>query len=476
MYSIDDIADIGLGLSNLQATSIDYEQHIKILNKQSILVSFRPLPAQQHFRDNRSNRNLILKPRRIGISAVITVDMFLEAISKTSRQAILAHDDLTTTFLRRMAKTFWRELPGHLRPSRSADSATVTIYDNTHSEVTMVTAGSLHKGRGGTYNYVHGTEVAFWKDAEFILSGLLQGVPPDGIITLESTANGARGWFYEKCMEVLDGSNEYDFFFYAWWWDADNVFPINHPKGLMFDAQGIVLSEEEKLLSKKHDLSIEQIHWRRIKQRELTWKFVQEYPEDVYSAFIHSGNSVFGDITNCIKAPLNPEPIEGHRYVAGADWGQANDYSGVSIIDATDDVEVYLEHYNKMSWDEMQWRMVNACIQWGVETFQPERNSIGRVNIEGLVDKFQSKEYDITIRPIETTNRKKGKWVANLYNGLHNDGLQLMDIDYATAELRTFTQKQTTQGAYVYEAGGSGHDDTVIMRLLAWDAACKMIT
>ena len=394
--------------------------------------------------------------------------MELDAFTKVTRQAVLAHDALTTTFLRDMAKTFWQHLPDNLRPKRSEDSATTTAYE-TGSKVIIVTAGSLNIGRGGTFNHVHGTEVAFWKDARAILTGLLQGVPLDGNIDLESTANGARGYFYEKCMEALDGSPEFNFNFYAWWWDEDNVLPLN-PK------EKFMLTEEEALLSVEHNLSPEQINWRRMKQRELMWEFVQEYPETIQSAFIHSGNSVFGDITGCIKAPADAKPIKGHRYVAGGDWGQANDYSGISIIDATDDVEVYLDRYNKMPWDEMQWSMVNACIHWGVETFQPERNSIGRVNIEGLVDKFESKDYSLNVRPIETTNRKKQKWVANFYNGIHNDGLQLLNIDYATAELRTFTQKQTTQGAYVYEAAGSGHDDTVIMRLLAWDAACRMIT
>jgi hypothetical protein len=390
----------------------------------------------------------------------------LEAITSTTRQAVLAHDNETTAFLRRMTKRFWENLPNQIRPLRSLDSATTTVYAHTGSEVTIATAGSLNIGRGGTFNHVHGTEVAFWRDADSILSGLLQGVPKDGEIDLESTANGAQGWFYEKCMEALDGSQEYSFFFYPWWWDKDYVLAFDEP---------IILTEEEELLSVEHGLSLEQINWRRMKQKQLPLTFVQEYPEDVYSAFIHSGNSVFGDVTKCINAPLDAKPIEGHRYVAGSDWGQANDFSGISIIDATDDVEVCLERFNKMSWDEMQWRIVNACIHWGVETLQPERNSIGRVNIEGLIDKFESKEFDLNIRPIETTNRKKGKWVANFYNGIHNEGLQLLNYDYATAELRTFTQKQTVQGAYVYEAAGSGHDDTVIMRLLAWDAACRMV-
>ncbi len=445
----------------------EYEKHLMVLNKQSMLVPFKPLRVQQHYRQTKTKRNLTLKSRRIGVSTVIKADMELDAYTKTTRQAVLAHDAMTTTFLRDMAKTFWYHLPDNIRPKRNADSATTTAYEN-DSKVIIVTAGSLHIGRGGTFNHVHGTEVAFWKDARAILTGLLQGVPLDGNIDLESTANGAQGYFYEKCMEALDGSSEFNFNFYAWWWDEDNCLPIN-------PEENFVLTEEELLLSLKHKLSHEQINWRRMKQKELLWEFVQEYPETVHSAFIHSGNSVFGDITHCIKAPLNAEPIEGHRYVAGGDWGQADDYSGISIIDATDDVEVYLDRYNKMRWDDMQWRMVNACIHWGVETFQPERNSIGRVNVEGLLDKFQSKSYSITTRPIETTNRKKGKWVANLYKGLHNDGLQLLDIDYATSELRMFAQGQTPKGEYTYSAA-SGHDDTVIMRLLAWDAACKMIS
>ncbi len=448
-----------------------FSQHLKVLDKQGKLVYFIPNKAQKYFRANKQQRNLIVKSRQIGISTDIQAEMILDAMTTITREAVLAHDAVTTALLRRMSKRFWTHLPEHIRPKRSEDNATTTVYATTGAEVTIATAGSLDIGRGGTFNRVHGTEVAFWKDADKTLAGLLQGVPPNGQVDLESTANGAQGYFYEKCMEALDGSQEFGgFFFFPWFWDEGYYIPFESKE----EEEEFQFTEAELELVNEHDLSKEQINWRRRKQVEIPLTFDQEYPEDVYTAFIQSGNSVFGDITPFINAEKVLTPVEGHRNVAGGDWGQTNDFSGISIIDSTTNQEIYLDRYNKMNWDEMQWRMVNACIFWEVETFQPEKNSASS-NVEGLKNKFESKGYDINLRPITTTNDKKRKWVTNLYRALHNEGLQLLSIPYANSELRSFVQKQTANGAYVYEAAGSAHDDTVIMRLLANDAKSKLL-
>src|SRR5690606_34944342 len=139
-------------------------------------------------------------------------------------------------------------LPDDKRPPRGLDNATTTSYPLTGSEVLIATAGSKNKGRAGTYSRVHGSEVAFWTDAAATMAGLMQGVPTGGEIILESTPNGAQGWFYERCMEALDGNSIWTLHFYPWW--CDKTYSI-----ALEPDEVLTLEPEEKALVERHGLT-----------------------------------------------------------------------------------------------------------------------------------------------------------------------------------------------------------------------------
>ena len=451
------------------------ERYLVIQDKDGELVPLVLNPMQRDLESKLTGRDLLLKPRQKGATTFIQARHQYKLLRGNARISTLCHDDDLTQDIREMADRFYDNLPEASKPRRKYANAKLTTYAELNSRARIATVGGhagqdssgKRKGRGGTNTDIHGTEVAFWPDAEGVMSAIMQAGNPD--IILESTANGAQGWFYERCMEAYEGKGPWTLHFYPWFYDDEYSTPLEPGEVLEY-------TDAEQKLVDAHGLTPEQIKWRRLKQDEIPLKFAQEYPESIHDAFIQSGASVFGDITGCLlKEPAQTAPIEGHRYVAGVDWGQTEDYTSICIMDATDDVEVHLDRFNRMDWEDMQWRIVDACEKWGVETVQPEMNSIGSVNVRYLRDKFEERAIDINLRPIMTDNRKKAKWVSNLYRGIHNEGLRLLDIDYATAELRAFVQKQTEQGAYKYEASGSAHDDTVIARLLAHDAALKVI-
>lgn len=452
---------------------------LRIKNKDMAIVPFVYNRAQKHYERRRTARDIILKSRQLGFSTKIQGQEAHATMFGTASALTIADTMDNTLKLRMIYNRFYEQWPEEylpLRPPRAQDSAVVVTYPTTNSESWIMTAGSRSAGKASTYSHIHFSEMAFYGDATNVFATTMQAATPKAQVVIESTPNGAQGLFYELCMKALDGDKDWRLHFYPWWWGEEYQLPLE-------DGETLIYSEDELeaidlAAQGGFQLAPEQINWRRAKQRELITPgaFFQQYPESIHGAFIHSGFSVFGDISGNLQAPSIDKPVEGHRYVAGADWGQANDFSAISIIDATDNTEVHIDHFNRMAWNDMQERMVLACLKWGVETFQPESNSIGSVNIAGLRDKFASRDYRINLRPVETTNLKKRRWVTNLYQGLHNDGLQLLNRDYATAELRAFTQRQTAQGAYVYEAASSAHDDTVIARMLAYDAACKLIS
>jgi len=444
------------------------ERYLKIQKKNGVIAPLKFNRIQRHLTAALTGRDLIVKPRQVGMSTSIQAVQFKRVAFGSDRAATLAHDFGTTQKMRTVHALFYNELPESVKPEREQNNASTISYPALHGQVTLTTAGNTDAGIGSTYNFVHGTEVARWKDAAAIMSGLLQGVPKDGTIILESTPFGARGWFYEMCMQAIDGDSRWALHFYPWWWEYEYRERIP-------DGEELVYTPEEWTLVERHGLKPEQIQWRRMKKVELPYTFAQEYPEDARECFLSSGNSAFGDIRHALTAPENPEYLEGHRYMAGVDWGQDADFTAISIMDATDDVEVFVDHFNRMPWEAMVNRIVDACKRWRVETIQPERNSIGSVNIENLARVMEERNLEMTIRPITMTNVKKQKLVSLLYTGIHTDGLQLLPDKEATTEMNVFQQSQMESGLYKFEAASGMHDDIVIARKLAYDAVRKMI-
>lgn len=428
---------------------------LKILNKQKELVPFRWNRAQQSFHQNRTGRDLILKARQLGMSTLVQGLLFRAVVTDTNNTITLAHDSQTTQALRRIADRFYENCKfNEHQPARKYANATLATYPDFDSTAVIATAGSQDVGRGMTYSMFHGSEVAFWPDAEKIVAGAMQGGNPE--VILESTPNGAQGYFYNLCMEALDGNSIWKLHFYPWWWDDAYRIPLS-------DGEQLEYSSDEGNLVEQHHLDAEQIKWRRQKQKELKGLFIQEYPEDPISCFITSGQSYFGDLTGVFTAPGGAEYIDGHRYGAGIDFAQSNDFLSMTVLDGTDRRQVDKLHVNKLSWKEERNRIAQLYRKWHLPSALAEKNSIGSVNIEALQD------MGLSIIPFDTTNMSKAEVMSNLNDALQS-GWKLLDDEVYKHEFRIFVATQLPSGVWRLAAEGDGHDDTVISTALAYQA------
>jgi len=425
---------------------------LKVLDKEKHLVPFRWNKAQAHFQANRTGRDVILKARQLGFSTLIQGEMFRRTVTGTRTTMTLAHDADTTAKLRLMADRFYEHCKfGSIQPQRKYANASLTTYPEFDSTASIATAGNVETGRGGTYSDFHGSEVAFWKDAERIIAGAMQGGSPD--VVLESTPNGAQGYFYELAMEAMRGDGIYKLHFYPWWWDAE--YKVDTPEPITY-------TDEEAELVRLHNLTQAQIKWRRGKQLELKGFFLQEYPEDPITCFITSGNSYFGNLSQVFTAPMNPVYDPSHEYVAGLDFGQTNDFTAMPVLDVTAKCQVDLLHIRKLEWAEQRRRIKEMYQKWKCSRMGAESNSIGSVNIEAL------RADGMNVLPFATTNTTKAEIMADLYEGIHTSGLRLQDHPVQRHEYNTFVSSQTSSGLWRLAADGDGHDDTVIAGGIAW--------
>lgn len=197
-----------------------------------------------------------------------------------------------------------------------------------------------------------------------------------------------------------------------------------------------------------------------------------ELPEDVFrqeylAEFIQGEGSVFRNITACMSAPVcSPSDHEGHRLVAGVDWGQVNDFTVISIVCENCGVEVELDRFNKIDWEFQRAKILAHLDKWNVGFALVEENSIGNPNLEAL-----QKSTSRTVKGFLTTASSKPPLIQSLALALEQEELKWLNIPIATAELEAYeaTRNEVTNRIQ-YSAPKGTHDDTVIARALAKEA------
>jgi len=236
-------------------------------------------------------RALILKGRQQGASTLIEGRFYWRtSMSFGKRALILTHEQSATDALFEMTRRYHDNCPDVLRPSTRTASAKELLFDQLDSGYVVATAGSKNTGRGRTIQLFHGSECAFWPNAEDHFAGIGQAVPDmDGTeIILESTANGVGNLFHKMWQDAERGIGDYIAIFVPWFWQAEYARAV---------SDDFVYEGDETEYAERYDLSREQIAWRRQKiQSDFRGDvdlFDQEYPAEPALAFSRSRGNPF---------------------------------------------------------------------------------------------------------------------------------------------------------------------------------------
>lgn len=208
--------------------------------------------------------------------------------SRGIRTFILTHEDAATQNLFEMVNRYHEHCPALVKPATGAANAKELNFCGIDSGYKIGTAGTKGVGRSSTLQLFHGSESSFWPHAETHAAGVLQAVPnePGTEVILESTANGIGNFFHKKWQEAERGEGDYTAIFVPWFWQDE------YRREVDADFQ---LSDEEREYAESHDLTLEQMSWRRNKILELddASLFKQEYPRNSIEAFQMSGHDSF---------------------------------------------------------------------------------------------------------------------------------------------------------------------------------------
>ena len=192
-------------------------------------LAFKPNEAQVRFLERIWHRNVILKARQLGFTTLICVLWLDHALFNANQNCGIIAQDLPTVFdiFKEKIKFAYDNLPAEIRerlPLKTCNQSEMTFA---HNGSTIRVATSF---RGGTNHRLHISEFgkicAKYPDkAAEVITGSIPTVPTNGILVIESTAEGRDGAFFKVTnvaqlsyaqRKVLT-SKDYRFHFYAWW-------------------------------------------------------------------------------------------------------------------------------------------------------------------------------------------------------------------------------------------------------------------
>jgi hypothetical protein len=483
---------------------------LKIRTKAGKITPFTLNKAQRYVLDLAEKeiaqrgyfRGLVLKGRQQGLSTFIGGRLYSKVTQRTGAQAIVvAHVADSTKMLFDMTQRYHEQMPKILKPETKYASRNELFFNKLDSRFIVGTAGSKGGlGRGGTMQYAHLSEVAFWpkNSAATLFNGLEQAIPalPDTEIWVESTANGTSGLFYDLWKAAERGENDFTPIFVPWFWQSEYRRPVKPT---------FVRTPEEMKIALEYKLDDEQLMFRREKIAlngiEL---FDQEYPLSPDHAFISSGMSVFmsthiGRERDRAEPPIKAlglvgeefeefpgaplvvweDPVPGTQYYIGADVGMGistsrkdADWSVGTILD--DQKRVVARYRARVMPDGFAQVLYHIGHRYNEARIIVENNAHGLLTCtrlykdmgytnfytEEVLDKITD-EY--TVRLGFTTSSKSKTMILNSLRGAMRDAeIQINDLD-TLDEMRTYIA--TPDGKF--ESAPGTHDDTVMALALA---------
>lgn len=266
--------------------------YIKDENGQKVLFKPEERPIQKMIHDLFWYFMIVPKARQLGVTTFFAI-LYLDAIlfSENKTAGIIAHrqEDMKKIFKNKV-KFAWDNLHPWLKSyigEPDTNSAWELSFPNGSNIFVSMTT------RSGTIQYLHISEFGyicqkFPEKAEEIVTGAINSVHIGNVVSIESTAAGREGYFYEFCMDAEKMRKEgreltpmdWKIFFFPWW--VDDKYQI--------EGNVLITKEEEDYfttLRTKHgiELTTAQKNWYVKKKANMKDKMFAEFPSTLDEAF-----------------------------------------------------------------------------------------------------------------------------------------------------------------------------------------------
>ncbi|MWP63100.1 terminase [Gilliamella sp. Pas-s25] len=264
-----------------------------ITDKAGKQIRFTMTPEQLEYFESMHTRNIILKARQLGFTTEVCIIQLDAALFESAKCALIAHtlNDAKRLF-REKVKYAYDRLPEEIKQANPASN-------DAAGELVFKKGGSLYVStsfRGGTLRYLHVSEFGkicakFPDKAKEIVTGAFEAVATGCFITIESTAEGKSGYFYDYCNTAekahIQGkplsSLDWKFFFFSWW--KNPLYAIEPVEQLPSR-----LEEYFSEIKAKYGINLteQQKAWYHAKEKTLGDDMKREYPSIPSEAFEQS--------------------------------------------------------------------------------------------------------------------------------------------------------------------------------------------
>lgn len=286
---------------------------LSIKTKSGDLIKFVPNKAQRYvlaiIRELQSEGKLIrlwiLKARQLGISTLIEAIVYVFTSQNSNiNSLIMADEGEHSNNLFEMSKLYHERLTidePHLAPELKKSNEKKLEFAKIHSQTIIATADNLEAARSHTYHIAHLSETAYFRNLKGVMKALNSSVPKLLLTMIfgETTANGMED-FHEEWERAIDGKTDWTPVFIPWFWMDEYSMPLVNGEMYHMDHPAISLpafEAQEIILKAKHDLTDEQLNWRRyVIINDLSGNilaFKQEHPSCWEEAFAVTGDHFF---------------------------------------------------------------------------------------------------------------------------------------------------------------------------------------
>lgn len=378
-----------------------------------------------------------LKGRRQGFSTYVAARGYWRA-TLWDRQTIyiLTHEQKASETLFGMVDLMQQKNP--FPPAVGTDNAKTLEFSRRGSSYTVATAGQKAGGRGAAISFFHGSEAAWWPNAQDHFASSVQAVDevrgvrgilwqrpakplpfeeraPEQIvgwikagseIWLETTSAGPTGEFYNRYLDAMKGKGRYRHVFVPWtvqdeYKEAGDFYPEAEP-----EEDGELPEAEYQEL---YGLSNAQMLWRRSKIQELgsMGKFRQEYPIDITEAFAAADtDGIFIKAAIVLRARKRELAMQDAPLIIGVDpAGSGGDRFAVAY--RRGDLCYKIESRNKLEHDEAVAWLAKIIDRDKPERMFIDRGSFGANIISSL--RNQRKHYFDIVKGVDFGGKSKAK-------------------------------------------------------------------
>jgi hypothetical protein len=261
-----------------------------ITDKDGKKVAFRMNASQERLYWDLWYRTVILKARQRGFTTfldILALDSCL--FNENFNAGIIAHNlpDAQKIF-RTKIRFPYDHLPDGLKLPIKVERAGEWEFVN-GSTISVSTSF-----RSGTIQFLHVSEMGkiaakYPEKAIEIVTGAFEAVPKNGMIAIESTAEGKAGKFYDIVTQAQDAADagrelttlDFKFFFEPWWKNEEYVLS---PKDMIIYPRMRAYFDK---LEADHGikLTLKQKAWYIAKERTLGEDMKREYPSTPQEAF-----------------------------------------------------------------------------------------------------------------------------------------------------------------------------------------------